>query len=76
MVRFLPRLIQHRIGLDHVVHHVALGDLLGAELLRGRQVLPVVVAEVIVADDGRRLSRRSKAAESALFVVFPGLLSF
>ena len=57
VVRFFSRLVQYGVRLDHVVHHVALGDLFGAELLRSRQVLPVVVAEVIVADDGGRLSR-------------------
>lgn len=57
MVRFLSRLVQDGVGLHHVIHHVALGDLLGAELLRSGQVFPIVVAEVIVADNGFRLSR-------------------
>lgn len=74
VVRFFPRLIQHRIGLDHVVHYVALRNLLGAELLRGRQVLPVVVAKVIVANDGRWLLTWNKDNIADLLFVFSGLL--
>ncbi|EPY31188.1 myo-inositol-1-phosphate synthase [Strigomonas culicis] len=40
---------------DHVVHDVALGDLLRAELARGGQVVPVVVAEMVVAGNALRL---------------------
>lgn len=57
MVRFFSRLVQYGVRLDHVIHHIALGDLFGAELLWSRQVLSVVVAEVIVADNGGRLSK-------------------
>ena len=39
---------QQPVGQHHVVHHVALADLLAAELFRSRQVLAVVVAEVVV----------------------------
>lgn len=52
MVGFFSRLVQYGVGLDHVIHHVALGDLFGAELLWSGQVLPIVVAQVIVADNG------------------------
>jgi hypothetical protein len=43
--------VQHAVGRHHVVDDVALGDLLGAELARRREVLAVVVAEMVVADD-------------------------
>uniref|UniRef100_A0A182XT73 Uncharacterized protein n=1 Tax=Anopheles quadriannulatus TaxID=34691 RepID=A0A182XT73_ANOQN len=45
------RTVQDVVGGDHIVHHVALGDLLRAELLRGREILAVVVAEMVVAHD-------------------------
>ena len=67
VVRFLSGLVQYAVRLDHVIHHVALGDLFGAELLRSGQVFPVVVAEVIVADDGGRLSRAEKLIKFSLF---------
>ena len=43
------------LSSHHVVHHVGLGDLLAPERLRRREVLPVVVAQVVVRDDRRRL---------------------
>jgi len=45
-------LVQHRIRLDHIIHNIRLGDLLGPELLLGAQVLAVVVPQVVVARDG------------------------
>jgi hypothetical protein len=48
-------LVKHSVGSDHVVNHVRLGDLLGAELLLGAQVLAVVVAKVVVTGNGREL---------------------
>ena len=51
VIRLLSGLVENAVRLDHVVDHVALGDLLGAELLRRRQVLAVVVTQVVVADD-------------------------
>lgn len=50
MVGLLAFRIENAIGIHHVVHHVALGNLLGAELLRGREVLAVVVAQMVVAN--------------------------
>lgn len=41
--------------MHHIVHHVALRYFFGAELQWGGQVLPVIVAKVIVADDRGRL---------------------
>lgn len=55
VVRVLALRVQDAVGLHHVVHDVGLGDLLAAELLRRGQVLAVVVAQVVVADDGGRL---------------------
>lgn len=60
VVRFLSRLVQYGVGLDHVVNHIALRDLFGAELLWSRQVFPIVVAKVIVADNGCWLSKAEK----------------
>jgi len=39
----------------HVVDDVGLGDLLGPKRLRRRQVHAVVVSQVVVGNDGRRL---------------------
>lgn len=66
VVRLFSGPVQNGVWLDHVVHHVALGDLFGAELLRRRQVLPIIVAQVIVADDGGRLSRNRDYADILL----------
>ena len=55
MVRVLTLLVQDSVGRNHVVHNVGLGDLLGAELLLGAQVLAVVVAEMVVAGNGGEL---------------------
>ena len=54
VVWFLAGLVEDVVRLDHVVDDVALGYLFGAELLRRRQVLAVVVAQVVVADDRHR----------------------
>mmetsp|Transcript_55487 Transcript_55487/g.133831 ORF Transcript_55487/g.133831 Transcript_55487/m.133831 type:complete len:276 (-) Transcript_55487:966-1793(-) len=51
VVRVLALRVQQLVRGDHVVDNVALGDLLRPELLRRRQVLAVVVAEVVVGDD-------------------------
>ena len=58
MVRLLPLLVKDPVSCDHVVHHVALGDLLGPELLRGGEVLTVVVPKVVVANDALGLDAR------------------
>lgn len=55
VVGVLALLVQNVVGLNHVVHDVGLGDLLGAELLLGAQVLAVVVAQVVVAGNGSQL---------------------
>lgn len=62
VIRLFSRLKQYGVWLHHVVHHVALGYFFGAELLRGRQVLPVIVAKVIVADDRSWLWSRWRKA--------------
>merc|ERR550525_1692746 len=46
---------QDAVGSNHIIHDVAFGDLLGAELLRGAQVEAVVVAKVVVGSDALRL---------------------
>ena len=55
VVGVLILLVQDVIGRHHVVDNVGLGDLLGAELLLGAQVLAVVVAKVVVAGNGGEL---------------------
>lgn len=48
-------LVQNLVGRHHIVHYVGLGDLLGAELLLGAQILAVVVAQMVIASDGSEL---------------------
>jgi len=48
-------LVEKLVALDHVVDDGALGDLLGLELSLRRQVLSVVVSEMVVRRDGERL---------------------
>lgn len=55
VVWMLSRLVQNGIGLDHVIHNIGLGDLLGTELLLRAQVLSVIVAQMIVAGNGGEL---------------------
>lgn len=55
MVWMLPLLVQDSVGSDHVINHIGLGDLLGAELLLGAQIHAVVVTQVVVAGDGGEL---------------------
>lgn len=49
VVGVLALLVQYGVGLHHIIDNIGLGDLLGAELLLGAQVLAVVVAKVVVA---------------------------
>ena len=55
VVGVLTLLVQDRVSLNHVINDIGLGDLLGAELLLGAQVLAVVVAQVVVAGNGGQL---------------------
>lgn len=55
VVGVLAGLVEDGVAGDHVVDDAALGDLLGPERLRRRQVHAVVVAQVVVARDRRRL---------------------
>ena len=55
VVGVLVLVVEDPVGSDHVVDDVRLGDLFGAEGLRRLQVLAVVVAQVVVRDDGGRL---------------------
>ena len=45
VIRVLAVLVQQRVGPDHVVNDVALGNFLGAEAARGVEVQAVVVAD-------------------------------
>lgn len=51
----LGALVEQAVGIDHVVDDGALADLLALELPLGRQVVAVVVAEMVVGGDGERL---------------------
>ena len=51
VVGMLAFLVQDGVGGHHVVDNIALGDLLGTELLGSRQVLAVVISEMVVADN-------------------------
>lgn len=55
VVRVLSLLVEDGVGSNHVINNIALGDLLGAELLGSRQVLSVVVTQMVVADNGCEL---------------------
>lgn len=55
VIGVLGGLVEDRVGSDHIVDDRRLGDLLGAELLLLRQVLSVIVAQVVVGDDGTGL---------------------
>ena len=49
------RLVEQAVGINHVVDDAALGDLLRLELGLGRKVASIVVTEVVVGGDGKRL---------------------
>lgn len=44
--------VQLVVGCNHVLHSTSLTNLLGSECLRGGKILAVIVAKVIVGDDG------------------------
>ncbi len=50
----LTVLVKQAIGSDHVVHDGRLGNLLGTELTLRREVLSVVVTEMVVRSDSSR----------------------
>mmetsp|Transcript_4553 Transcript_4553/g.11473 ORF Transcript_4553/g.11473 Transcript_4553/m.11473 type:complete len:494 (+) Transcript_4553:426-1907(+) len=58
VIGVLVLLEEDAIRRDHVVDHVRFANLLGAELAGRREVLPVVVPQVVVRDDGHRLNAR------------------
>jgi len=68
-------LVEELVRGNHVVDHVALGNFLGAELLRGRQVLAVVVTQVIVRDNrtGLETSRDQEINQNGLHLGLSGL---
>lgn len=55
VIRVLSRPVQNTVRLDHVIHHVGLGDLLGAELLVGTQIFAIIIAKMVVAGDRSEL---------------------
>ena len=48
-------LVEHSIGFNHVIDNIGFGDLLGAELPLGTEVLSVVITKMVVAGDGSEL---------------------
>jgi hypothetical protein len=55
VIRMLALLVENRVGFNHVIHDVGLGDFLGAELLLGAEVLSIIVAEMVIAGNGSEL---------------------
>jgi hypothetical protein len=55
MVGMLTFSIQDLVGSHHVINNSGFGDFLGAELLVGRQVLAIIVTQVVVRGDTNRL---------------------
>jgi hypothetical protein len=55
VVRMLALLVENRVGFNHVINNVGLGDFLGAELLLRAEILSIVVTEMIVAGNGSEL---------------------
>ena len=75
VIRVFTFLVQDGIGSDHVINHVGLGDLLGAELFLGAQVLAVVVAKMVVACNRGQLDTGidQKVDQSGLHLRLAGL---
>ena len=48
-------LVEEAVSVDHIIDDAALADLLALELPLSRQVVPVVVAEMVVRGDGKGL---------------------
>jgi hypothetical protein len=55
VVRVFALLVEHRVGFNHVIDDIGLGNLLRAELLLGAEILSVIVAKVVVAGNGGEL---------------------
>jgi len=55
VVGVLTFCVENAVSVNDIIDDRALGDLLGTELCRAAEVLSVVVAEVVVADDGADL---------------------
>jgi hypothetical protein len=70
----LTLFVEDIVGSDHVIDDIRLGDLLGAELLLGRQVLAVVVAEMIIGCNGGKFntSANEEINESRLHLGLAG----
>ena len=52
VIRMLALLVKDRVGFNHVIDNVGFGDLLGAELLLGAEVLSVIIPKMVVAGNG------------------------
>lgn len=76
VVGLLPRPIEYGVCPHHVIHHIALGDLLGAKLLWCREISSIVVTQMVVADDGDGLQgwreRQAIPGEKTQLSMFSG----
>jgi len=68
VVGLLTRLVEETVALDDIIDDTCLCDFLGTELCRRAEVLAIVVAKVIVRDDGGDLetSTNEEVSEDAL----------
>jgi len=68
VVRVFTWLVEDVVHADHVINDVGLGNLLGSELSRSRQVLTIVVTEVVVRNDslGLDTSRNKEVNQDGL----------
>lgn len=68
VVGVVARLVQDLVGGNHIVNNVGFADLLRSELFFGRQVLAVIVTQMVVANngDGLQASRDQKVDHDGL----------
>ncbi len=55
VVRMLAFLVKNCVGFNHIINNVRLGDFLGAELFVRAEILPIIIAEVVVAGNRSEL---------------------
>lgn len=68
MIGVFPRFVQDAVTRHHIIHHIALGDLLAAECLRCAEVHTIIITQVIVGYDrsGLETSTHEKVNQDAL----------
>ena len=55
MIRVFAFLVENVVGGNHIIYHVGLGNLLGAELSLRAQILAIIVSKMVVACNGGQL---------------------